>query len=116
MKEDSTYVNHILSCIADVENYTQHKRETFDADSLVRNACLRQLQVMAESTMRISAEVKYNFPNIPWKDIAGFRHILVHDYLGNIDPDVVWRVIQKRLPELKSAMLEAQRSLERGKS
>ena len=40
-------------------------------------------------------------PNIEWRSISGFRNILVHDYLGGIDLDIIWEVIAKYLPELK---------------
>jgi uncharacterized protein with HEPN domain len=45
-------------------------------------------------------------PNIPWQRIAGFRNILVHDYLGGIDATLVWRVIEAELPALKEAVLK----------
>ena len=68
---------------------------------LVQDAVLRRLQTLAESTQRLSTETKEKIPNIDWRSISGFRNILVHDYLGGIDLDIVWEVINKYLPELK---------------
>lgn len=53
------------------------------------DAILRNLQTMAEATQRLPEEFKNRYPNIPWKDISGFRNILVHDYLGDLDDEIV---------------------------
>ncbi len=55
---------------------------------------------MSESAQRLSDDLKQKYPDIEWHSIAGFRNVLVHDYLG-IDFDVVWRVVQNNVPELK---------------
>lgn len=67
---------------------------------LVQDAVFRNLQTLAESTQRLSPELKAEYPEINWKAIAGFRNILVHDYLG-LDLELIWTVIENRLPELR---------------
>lgn len=67
---------------------------------LVQDAVLRNLQVLAESTQRLSEDCKSAHPEIEWYKIAGLRNILVHDYLG-IDLETVWVVVKKKLPELQ---------------
>ena len=62
---------------------------------------LRNLQTLAESTQRISQALKSSHPGVDWRSIAGFRNILVHDYLG-IDLERVWGVVVNRLPLLKN--------------
>lgn len=59
---------------------------------------------MAESTQRLSNTFKDKENRIDWAAIAGFRNILVHDYLGDLDAQRVWQVIENRLPELKSIL------------
>jgi len=49
---------------------------------------VRNLQVMAESSQRLSAAAKANASDIPWRSISGFRNLVVHDYLG-LDLDVI---------------------------
>ena len=71
---------------------------------LVQDAVLRNLQIMAESSQRMSDDLKAQHPMIPWREIAGFRNILVHDYLGG-DCDAVWSVVEQDLPELKKVLL-----------
>lgn len=99
-KDDLLYANHILGCIADIERYVGNNREQFMSDDLVRNACLRQLQIMSESCTRLSRPLRDNVTTISWGDIAGFRNILVHEYTGEINYDIVWGVIERRLPVL----------------
>ena len=67
---------------------------------MVQDAVLRNLQVLAESTQRLSEDFKFRNSEIEWYKISGLRNILVHDYLG-IDLETVWVVVRKNLPELK---------------
>jgi len=53
---------------------------------------------MAESSQRLSVEVKKQCPSVPWKNISGFRNIIAHDYLG-IDLDMIWSVVEIELPK-----------------
>ncbi len=67
----------------------------------MQDAVLRNLQVLAESTQRLSEEFKSRHPEIEWYKIAGLRNILVHDYLG-IDIETVWATVSGKLLELKA--------------
>jgi uncharacterized protein with HEPN domain len=58
---------------------------------------------MAESTQRLSDHLKENQGEIDWYKIAGFRNILVHDYLG-VDVESIWNIVEKELPALKKAV------------
>ena len=62
---------------------------------------LRRLEIMAESTQRLSDELKAQVPNVDWRALSGFRNILVHDYLGGISLNIVWDAIKNDLPVLK---------------
>lgn len=69
------------------------------ASTLIQDAVLRNLQVLAESTQRLSDEFKTLHKEIEWNKISGLRNILVHDYLG-IDTETVWNIISKELAAL----------------
>src|SRR5690625_145720 len=68
------------------------------------DATLRNLQTLSEATQRLPDAVKTAWPDIPWRQISGFRNILVHNYLGDIDAHTVQDVVRKRLPPLKAAV------------
>lgn len=100
MKDDMLYLIHISESISKINLYVENiDREKFLSHTLTQDAVLRNLQILAESTQRLSESFKKKFPNIEWYKIAGLRNILVHDSLG-IDLDIVWDVIKLKLPEL----------------
>lgn len=100
MKDDRVYFEHILLCIEKIENYTQTDKSLYMESTIIQDAVVRNLQVLAESTQRISDKVKANYPDTEWQAISGFRNILVHDYLG-LDLKLIWSVVEKRLPPLR---------------
>lgn len=104
MKDDKLYLIHILECIERINNYVENRAHFF-ADVKTQDAVLRNLHIMAESTQRLSDELKEEYPVIPWSKISGFRNILVHNYLG-ISLQRVWEVMESDLPELRVAVEE----------
>ncbi len=104
MKDDQLYLIHISECIERIEAYVSGiDKRAFMASSLVQDAVIRNLQIMAESARRVSDRLKEAQPKIDWYKIAGFRNILVHDYLG-IDVETVWNVVVKEIPTLKKTI------------
>jgi len=103
MKGDRLYLNHILECIRRIEEYTKDGRASFLVIPLVQDGVLRNLQILAESTQRLSLECKARCPDVPWVLIAGFRNILTHDYLG-VDLESIWAIVETDVPALKSAI------------
>jgi uncharacterized protein with HEPN domain len=100
LKDDRLYLIHILESIERVEEYTSEGLEQFLADRKTQDAVLRNLQILAESTQRISTELKMAHPEIDWRGVSGFRNVLVHDYLG-VNLITVWGIIEGPLKELK---------------
>lgn len=104
MKDDRLYLIHISECIDRIESYTVGKdKQQFIDSTLLQDAVIRNLQTLAESTQRLSDEAKELASGIDWFKIAGFRNVLVHDYLG-IDAERVWNILEKDLPALKAAI------------
>ncbi|RJQ76328.1 MAG: DUF86 domain-containing protein [Desulfobacteraceae bacterium] len=107
MKDDKLYLIHIAECIEKIETYvTGLDFSTFMQKTMVQDAVLRNLQILAESTQRLSEDFKYQYSEVEWYKVAGLRNILVHDYLG-IDLETVWSVVEGRLPELKAVVRAA---------
>jgi len=111
---DRILMEHMLECIARIHNYTERRKERFFASTLLQDAVLRNLQTLAESGQRLSAECKQAMPEIPWKQMAGMRNILVHDYLGDLDMETVWRVCDRDLPDLEVALRRTLAAWEEG--
>ena len=100
---DALYIRHMLECIERIDEYVGGEEARFRNSRLIQDAVIRNLQTLAESSQRLSETIQAGEPEIAWRAIAGFRNILVHDYLG-IDPDVIWRVIADELPRLCAAL------------
>jgi uncharacterized protein with HEPN domain len=103
MKDDRLYLVHMDECIARIEQYVIDGRQAFMDSILIQDAVLRNLQTLAESTQRLSDSLKARFPEIDWVNIAGFRNVLVHGYLG-VDIARCWEIVDVELPSLKRAV------------
>lgn len=100
MKDDKLYLIHIGECIERIERYTVGGHDDFMASTMIQDAVLRNLQTLAESTQQLSDDLKNQHPQVEWRKIAGFRNILVHNYLG-VDVARVWEINTRDLPALK---------------
>lgn len=69
----------------------------------MQDAVIRNLQTLTESSQRLSDELKATEPQIPWRELAGFRNVIVHGYLG-VDLGAVWLVVEQDLPALDDAV------------
>lgn len=107
MKHSSKiYAIHILECITKIELYTGENEELFINDEKTYDAVIRKLQTLAEAAGHIAPDIQQTHPEIEWRKITGFRNILVHNYLGDLDPTMLWDVIIIHLPLLKAVLLE----------
>lgn len=102
-KDDKLYLIHMTECIQRIESYTVGGQAEFMKTGMIQDAVVRNLQVMAESSQRVSGERKNRHPEIEWYKISGFRNILVHDYLG-LDLATVWAIVANELPKLKQTL------------
>ena len=102
MKDDGVYLKHVLRCIARIEEYTAAGRESFFSSHLIQDGVIRNLHTLAESSQRLSESIKASYADVDWKGLAGFRNVLVHDYLG-IDLVLVYRAVEQDVPRLKRA-------------
>ena len=100
VKNDAVYLRHIGDAIADIKQYTQAGYEDFLARKIVQDAVLRNLEIIGEAVKNLSPEYRQKNQEIPWKQMAGLRDILIHHYFG-IDLDIVWLVVEKRLPAVE---------------
>ena len=102
-KSWQAHAQHILDAVARIELI--ESRGDITQDVVYYDAALRNLQTLSEATQHRPADLKSNYPNVPWQEISGFRNILVHNYLGDIDPLTIESVIQLHLNPLKISIL-----------
>ena len=100
---DAFYLTHMLECISAIESYGA--AGDFESDGRTLDAVLRRLQILTESSMRISSELKASWPEIPWRELAGFRNVVVHDYLG-IRVERIWPIVSRDIPRLREQVSE----------
>lgn len=81
----------------EIENNQEH----FFEDQEKQDAVLRRLELLGEAAKRVPLDARALEPKIPWKQIAGLRDVLIHDY-DRVDLELVWNVIINDLPALKS--------------
>jgi uncharacterized protein with HEPN domain len=102
MKDDFAYVEHILLCISKIQEYTKNIEQTeFNKNELIQDAVIRNIEIIGEATKKISANLKSQYREIPWKEMSGMRDKLIHDYFG-VDVEVVWKTVKEDIPYLKS--------------
>ncbi len=97
MKADHVYLRHILDAIEKIESYVAVGRDAFMSTSHWQDAVIRQLEIVGEATKRLSADLRSQRPDIPWRRIAGLRDVLVHNYMG-VRLAAVWQLTQEDLP------------------
>lgn len=103
MKDNRLYLINIKECIEQIEFYTIEGKDAFLQNRMIQDAVIRNFEVIGEATKRLSLDFRAKYPNIPWQQMAGFRDILIHDYL-KVNVNRVWGVVEQNLPELKAAI------------
>lgn len=100
MKDDSIYLEHIETNLKRILSYSSGiSKEDFLNNNQMQDACIRQIEIMGEATKRISEPFKEKHPEVPWKDMAGMRDKLIHDYL-DVDLNIVYQTVAVDIPKL----------------
>ncbi|MEI6730292.1 MAG: HepT-like ribonuclease domain-containing protein [Pseudomonadota bacterium] len=100
MKSEKLYLVNILESYERIQRHTGNDVFIFRESELVQDAVVKVLSNLTESASKLEDTTKDSYPEIPWKLIAAFRNVLVHDYLGDLEIEDVWKIISDDLPEL----------------
>lgn len=100
MARDSESLIDIVNAIGRTLRYVDGvNKADLEANDEKLSAILYQITIIGEATKRISQSFRQQNPGIPWREMAGMRDVVVHEY-DQIDLDVVWDVVENKLPEL----------------
>jgi uncharacterized protein with HEPN domain len=105
-KEPIQFLKHI----ADECNYLlsiskKLSKDEFLDDETLKRAIVRSLEIIGEATKKIPADFKVKWNTIQWKNMAGMRDRLIHDYMG-VNYSIVWDVFKNKIPELTHQIQE----------
>jgi len=104
LRDDFVYLGHMLDMAQKGMAKTRGiQRADYDQDENLRLALAHLVQIIGEAARHVSPEMQQAHPEVPWSEIIGMRHKVVHDYL-EVDEDIVWDVVTSDLPPLADAL------------
>ena len=103
-KDDTIRLRHMLDAAREVVDFAKGRiRADLDCDRKLVLALVKDIEIIGEAACQVSLDVRIRSPGIPWDDIVGMRHRLVHAYF-DINLDILWKTVQEDLPPLISEL------------
>ena len=103
-KDPIEYLRHISDeCKYIISVSNELSFEAFLDDETLKRAIVRSLEIIGEATKKIPADFKVKWNAIQWKNMAGMRDRLIHDYMG-VNYSIVWDVVKNKIPDVHSQL------------
>ena len=110
MKDERAYLLHAIDAIDTILTYTVDGREAFLSDGKTQDAVIRNIEIIGQAVKGISDDTRTLEPAVPWRQIAGMRDKLIHEYFG-VDLALVWDVVERELPVLRPQLQQLSQRL-----
>ena len=111
-KEPIFFLQDVQNSVSKIFKYTDGiNYNDFISNDMIKDAVERNLEIIGEAVKNLSEDFRNKYPNIPFKQIAGMRDKLIHDYFG-VDYEIVWKTIKDKLPQFYSDITELIRDFE----
>lgn len=100
-REIGDYIEDIIGAMDKAADFLGNMSyEEFSRDDKTGYAVVRAIEIIGEASRKIPGNVRKNYPEIPWKDMAGMRNKVIHEYFG-VKLNIVWRTVNEEIPALK---------------
>jgi len=103
-KDDVVRLRHMIDAAEEALTFIQGRSRTdLDTDRQLVLSLMKEVEIIGEAAYQVGQATRDNLPGIPWEDIIGMRHRLVHAYF-DINLNILWRTVQEDLPALAAAL------------
>ena len=112
MRDHRLYLRDIFAAMVAIQEFIEEMDfETFVSDDKTASAVLRKLEIIGEATKNVSEEIRREYPQVPWRQMAGMRDRLIHSYFG-VDYLLVWETVKSQISLLQPVIIQILRHLE----
>ncbi|KQC13995.1 MAG: DUF86 domain-containing protein [Methanothrix sp.] len=114
-REMLDYLQDILDAIESAESFVADMDyDAFEADEKTNFAAVRALEIVGEASKKIPPDIRREYPDVPWREMAGMRDKLSHDYFG-VNLQRVFETVRRDLPPLRASIKKIVDELETAK-